>query len=211
MKKKKTEKQEKHAGKLKILAASDLHGSSDIAEKLAEKARKNKVDLVVLLGDIHGMANESRNLISPFKKNNQKVVFIPGNWDTRLEAEMLKQVYGIKNVDEHYVVYNDVGIIGIGNPDFRLSLNEKKAMRKLKSDFGKIKSRKKILVSHIHARGTRAEFSGFPGSIALRKAVDYFQPDFLLQAHIHEAEGIEEKIGKTKVINVGRKGKIIEV
>jgi len=32
-----------------------------------------------------------------------------------------------------------------------------------------------------------------------------------LKAHIHEAEGAEEYIGKTKVINVGRNGRIIEI
>jgi Icc-related predicted phosphoesterase len=33
----------------------------------------------------------------------------------------------------------------------------------------------------------------------------------LICSHIHEAAGIEEKLGKTKVINVGTEGKIIEV
>ena len=41
--------------------------------------------------------------------------------------------------------------------------------------------------------------------------VEKFKPDFLIHSHIHEAEGLEEKIGKTRVINVGRKGKIIEL
>ena len=40
--------------KIKILAASDLHGSSDLAKRLAEKAEKNKVDLVLLREDING-------------------------------------------------------------------------------------------------------------------------------------------------------------
>jgi len=37
--------------------------------------------------------------------------------------------------------------------------------------------------------------------------IDKFKPDILLCSHVHEAEGIEEKVGKTKVINVGKKGK----
>ena len=51
----------------------------------------------------------------------------------------------------------------------------------------------------------------FPGSKGVRKAIDKFHPDLLLCSHVHEAEGIEEKIGKTRVINVGKKGKIIEI
>jgi Icc-related predicted phosphoesterase len=33
----------------------------------------------------------------------------------------------------------------------------------------------------------------------------------LISAHIHEAEGLEDIIGKTKVIQVGKKGKILEI
>ena len=53
--------------------------------------------------------------------------------------------------------------------------------------------------------------SFFPGSDGIRKAIDKLKPDILLCSHVHEAEGIEEKIGKTKVINVGKSGKIIEI
>jgi len=196
--------------KLKILVAGDLHGDVSASKRLAEKAEKEHVDLVLLLGDIHGM-QMARGLISPFKKAGQKVLFVPGNWDSTLETKMLQEMYGLKNLDGYYATYKDVDILGIGTSDFRLSLDEKKALDKLKKNFEKSKSKKKILISHLHARGSKAEFSGWPGSTAIRKTIDYFHPDVFLSAHIHEAEGIEEKIGKTKVISVGKRGKIIEV
>jgi len=200
--------------KIRILAAGDLHGSSDIATRLAEKATKENVDLVLLLGDIHGALKQNKNLIAPFKKAGKKVIFVPGNWDTSLESDMIRDIYDIENIDGTYTQHKDIGIIGLGNPDFQLNLNEEKSFDKLRKSFDKVNLknlRKRILISHLHAEGTKAEFSGFPGSKALRRAVKYFEPDLLLQAHIHEAEGIEEKIGKTKVINVGRRGKIIEI
>jgi len=67
------------------------------------------------------------------------------------------------------------------------------------------------MVTHMHAKGTSSEASGVEGSSGIRKAIGKFKPDFLIHSHIHEAEGLEEKIGKTRVINVGRKGKIIEI
>ena len=67
------------------------------------------------------------------------------------------------------------------------------------------------MVTHMHPKGSKAEFSGFEGSRAIKKAIDEFHPDILISAHIHEASGIEEKIGKTKVINVSRKAKIFEI
>ena len=72
---------------------------------------------------------------------------------------------------------------------------------------------KKIMVTHVHPSETVMEkfTEFFPGSKGIKRAVEKFKPDFLLCSHVHEAEGIEEKIGKTRVINVGKKGKILEL
>ena len=78
--------------------------------------------------------------------------------------------------------------------------------------FEKIKdTEKKIMVTHMHPKDSKAEFSGFKGSKAVKKAVQEFHPDVLITAHIHEAAGMEEKMDKTKVINVSRKEKIFEI
>ena len=167
--------------------------------------------MVVLTGDITGLI-ETENIIKPFLQKNKRVVFVPGNWDTTEAIETLSQLYGIKNIGKHYVKYDNVGIFGIGNENWQLSLNENKTFKKLKKDFEKIKDlEKKIMVSHMHAAQTSSEFSGFPGSTAVRKAIEKFQPDLFISGHIHEAEGLQEKIGKTRVISVGKKGKIIEI
>ena len=69
------------------------------------------------------------------------------------------------------------------------------------------------MVTHVHPEESKMEkfTSVFPGSSGVKKAIDSFHPDILLCSHVHEAEGIEEMIGKTRVINVGVKGKIVEV
>ncbi len=208
--KKKSKRKLKKQNTLKILAAADLHGDTETAQKLAKKAKKEKVDLVILAGDLHGMF-EGQDIITPFKKAKQKVVFVPGNWDSKLEVDLLKE-HQAKNIDSYYVTYNGVKIVGIGNQDMKMSLDNS-ALKRIIKNFEKIKSKtgKKILVSHLHAQGTKAEFSGIQGEKTLRQAIDYFHPDIFISAHIHEAEGLEEKIGKTKVIQVGRKGKIIEI
>ena len=206
-----TEKIKETKKKFKILAASDFHGDSAAAKKLAEQADKENVDLVVLAGDITGLI-ETDNILKPFVEKGKKVVFVPGNWESSETADFLSRLYGAKNVGEHYVKYGNIGIFGIGSPDWQMSLNEKTAFEKLKKDFEKIKNlEKKIMVSHLHAAGTKAEFSGFRGSKALRKAIEEFQPDIFLSGHIHEAEGLSEKIGKTRVFSVGKKGRVIEI
>jgi Icc-related predicted phosphoesterase len=194
--------------KLKILAAGDIHGDFDIAKKLSEKGKKGKVDLVVLAGDIYGYGGEGEGILNTFKKAGQKVVFVPGNLDFDENLEDLNKVG--RNIDNYYVNYSGVGIVGIGSPNWKLSLG-KEDLKSIKKNFSRMKNKKRILVSHLHASGTLAEFSGVPGEKVLREAVEEFKPDLLIAAHIHEGEGIEDKIGTTKVIQVGKKGKILEI
>ncbi|MFA7708239.1 MAG: metallophosphoesterase [Candidatus Pacearchaeota archaeon] len=206
-----TDKEDKKPKKFKILAAGDFHGDSSVSKRLAERAEKEKVDLVILTGDITGLI-ETENILKPFIDKGEKVVFVPGNWESTETINTLSKIYGVKNLGDNYVKYGNIGIFGIGSADWQLNLDEKKVFSKLKKDFDKIKDlEKKIMISHIHAAGTKSEFSGVPGSIALRKAINEFKPDLFLSGHIHEAEGLSEKIGKTKVISVGRRGRIIEI
>ncbi|MEK6914497.1 MAG: metallophosphoesterase [Nanoarchaeota archaeon] len=198
--------------KFKILAASDIEGDREATKKLANRAEKENVDLVVLAGDLTGR-HESDEILKPFIDKGKKVVFVPGNHDSSEMSRFLTELYGAKNVGDHYVIYDNVGIFGIGSPDGEIFMrDEKKAFEKLKKNFEKVKNlERKIMVSHLHAAGTKSEFSGVPGSIALRKAIKEFQPDIFLSGHIHEAEGLYDIIGKTKVFSIGKKGKIIEI
>lgn len=86
---------EKPKKKFKILAAGDFHGDSSVTEKLAEKAKKENVDLVILTGDMTGLV-ETKNLLKPFTDKGEKVVFVPGNWESSETAELISELYGIK-------------------------------------------------------------------------------------------------------------------
>jgi len=201
--------------KLRILASGDIHGDTNLVKKLAEKAKREDVDLVILCGDITNADQSASNLIGPFVKNHQKVLLIPGNHDSFATADFLAELYGVKNIHGYSVVYSDVGIFGCGGANIGLNqLDEKEIYDTLKKGFDKIRElKKKIMVTHVHPSESKMEkFTQlFPGSDGVKKAIDKFKPDLLLCSHVHEAEGIEEMIGKTKVINVGKLGKIIEL
>ena len=203
------------AKKFKILAAGDIHGDSRQATKLAKQATEEKVDLVILSGDITNFDQPTRNLIAPFKKHGHKVLLIPGNHDSFATADFLAEFYGVKNIHGYSVMYEKIGIFGCGGANIGVEgLREDEIFDTLKQGFKKIKSLdKKIMVTHVHPSNTKIErfTQFFPGSEGVEKAVKKFKPDILLCSHVHEAEGIEEILGNTKVINVGKKGKIIEI
>jgi len=200
---------------MKILATGDIHGDTALAEKLAIKAEKEHVDLVVLCGDITQAETSTKNLLGPFVKRHQKILLIPGNHETVATADFLSELYGATNLHGYSIKHKDVGLFGAGGANIGIfQFDEKEIYDLLKQGHDKIKDMKKqILISHVHPSGTTMEkFTKiFPGSKGLRRAIEKFHPDIVLCSHVHEAEGIEEKIGKTRVINVGRKGKIIEI
>lgn len=198
---------------MKILAASDLHGSSSAVKKLALKAEKESVDLVVLCGDILGFV-ETKNIIKPFKDKNKKVLIIPGNWDSFATTDFLANIYGVRNIHGYSVKYEDIGFFGAGGADGpgEGRISEKELFSTLKKAHSGLEGiEKKIMVTHMHPSGSKSEFSGVAGSKSITEAIKKFKPKFLLHGHIHEASGMEEKIGNTRVINVGKEGKIIEI
>ncbi|MEM2932950.1 MAG: metallophosphoesterase [Candidatus Pacearchaeota archaeon] len=212
-----TETKEKK--KIRILAAGDIHGDVELVNKLAKKADKYNVDIVILTGDITFGEMTAENLVGPFLRKDRKILLIPGNHESLATIDFLVDLYGpeVKNIHGYSFKMKDVGIFGAGGaigvgPKF--TLTESQIFSALKQGFKKIKDvKKKIMITHVHPAGSLAEkFSKIvPGSKAVEKAIKYFKPDFALFSHVHEASGLEEKIGKTKLINVGREGKIIEV
>lgn len=200
---------------MKILAAGDIHGDTKLALALAKKAEENKVDLVVLCGDITFADSSTDNLIGPFVKRKQKVLLVPGNHETLATADFLAELYEVTNLHGYSIKVNDVGFFGCGFANIGVSrLGEDEILKTLTKAYNKIKdAKKKIMVTHVHPDGTLMGklTSFFPGSSGVKNAVSKLKPDILLCSHVHEAEGVEEKLGKTKVINVGREGKIINI
>lgn len=200
--------------KTKILAVSDIHGDTGLVKKLAEKAVKENVDLVILAGDLTFVEQSTKNLIGPFVKAKKKVLLIHGNHEGIATTDFLSEMYpDTKNIHGYSMTFNDVGIFGAGGADFgNDAMSEKDFKKAIGKAHDKIKnSEKKILVTHMHPQGTKSEITGFEGSKSIRNAIEKYQPDFAIFGHIHEAGGTEEKIGKTRVINVARKEKIFEI
>lgn len=200
---------------MKILASGDIHGDVTLAETLAKRAEEEKVDLVVLCGDITYAEASTENLIGPFAKRNQKVVLIPGNHESVATADFLAELYGATNLHGYSIKAGDIGLFGAGGANIGINqLNEDEIFNLLKQGHEKVQDLKtKIMVTHVHPTGGNMEkfTSIFPGSDGVSKAIKEFKPDLLLCSHVHEAEGLEENVGSTKVINVGKKGKIIEI
>lgn len=198
---------------VRIFAAGDFHGDKTSAKGLAQRAIDEKADIIILNGDIVE-EEDTEGVMHHFVKTGKPIFLVPGNHDW-FATDLLAIQYKAENLHGKSKQIGQVGIFGCGGTNAGINmLTEKEIYDTIKNTHTEIeKMQKKILVTHIHPANTTMEkFSQYVrGSIGLRKAIDATKPDIVLCGHVHEAEGIEEKIGKTTVINVGKKGKIIEL
>ena len=204
---------------MKILAAGCIHSNSTLIESLAEQAEKENVDLVVLCGDLTLGEQSTDNIVGPFVKKGKKVALVPGNHETVATAEFLAKKYGAVNLHGYHLKHEGdngtIGFFGCGGANIGMfQLSEDEIFYTLyKAHKGVKDAAKRIMVTHVHPKDTLIEqFSQFvKGSHGVRKAIDVLKPDLLLCSHVHEASGLEETVGSTRVVNVSKVGKIIEV
>src|SRR3989344_1280328 len=200
---------------MKIMALSDIHGDINLASAKAEEAKKANVDFVLLCGHLTFNDSRAEGIIGPFKEKGLKIGIIPGNHEPTSTINFLTERYKLVNLHGYSYYLDRVGMFGCGSANIGLfQLSEEEIFDSLEKGHKSIEDKqKKIMVTHVHPSGSLIErfTSFFPGSDAVRYAIEKFQPDLALCGHVHEADGIEELIGKTRVINVGRKGKILEI
>ena len=200
--------------KTKILAIGDIHGDTGLVKRLVERAKKENVDIVILAGDLTFAEQSIDYIVGPFVSAKKQVLLIPGNHESMATIDFLAEAYpNTKNIHAGSFKTENVGIFGAGTANMGVhQIPDSEIFNALSKGHEEIKNaEKKVMVTHLHPLGSKAEMFGFQGSKAIRKAIDTFSPDFLISAHIHEAAGMEEKIGNTTVINVSRKERIFEI
>lgn len=182
--------------------------------EMAEKGANEKVDLVVIAGDILGFDRHTDGLVAPFKKKGLEVAVIPGNHEGMATINFMVEKYKAKNLHGYSLKLGDVGLFGCGYGDIGIhQLNEKEFFTTLKKAHDSLqKVKKKVMITHVQPSDSilGLKVSGW-GSSGVRRAIEELKPDVHICGHVHETHGIEEVIGKTKVINVGKTGRIIEI
>ena len=199
---------------MKILAVSDVHGDVGFMRRMAEKGAQEKVDLVIIAGDLTNFDQPSTGLIGPFKEKGLEVAILPGNHEGLGEIGFIVEKYHAKNLHGYAWRIGDLGIFGCGYGDIGPHLlPEQDFFDTLKKAHHYIKdSKKKLMVTHVQPSESilGLHLPGW-GSRGVRKAVEEFQPDLHICGHIHETQGMEDIIGKTRIVNVGKSGRILEI
>ena len=90
---------------------------------------------------------------------------------------------------------------------------EKAANSRFKKLINHNKDKKIVLVTHAPPYKTRLDklAGGHCGNKSIRQFIDKNRIDLLICGHLHENFGKEDRIKKTKCINPGPFGKIVEI
>ncbi|MGM5484863.1 MAG: metallophosphoesterase family protein [Nanobdellota archaeon] len=195
---------------MRILAFGDTHGSSRQLKRLTKKAEG--CDMILCLGDFTIFGNEQRKILRKINKMG-KVFLIHGNHE--LSSEVIKDIKDLKNIKNLHkkgIIYKNTLFLGWGGDGFSL---EDERFRTLEKVFlkKKDKAEKTILMTHGPAYGTDIDLINDEhcGNKTYREFLDKYKPDIMLSGHLHENNGVEQELGKTRIINPGPEGKIIDI
>jgi len=203
---------------MKVLFFVDTHGSSSKLRKIIEKAKD--VDLLVCGGDFTIFEDNMRKILFELNSIKKPILIIHGNHETassvKDECEQLENLYFIHKT---YYITNNLIFYGYGGGGF--STRDEKFTHD-SEDFVKelnnlsSKNNKKyelVLITHGPAYGTNTDylFDEHVGNKSIRDFIIKHSPILAMSGHIHETAGTEDKLHKTRVINPGWDGMIIDL
>lgn len=194
---------------MKILVMGDVHGQ---CHKIFDYLQKNKVDLIILTGDIthFGPSKLCEEILNEICLFNTPTLVIPGNCDPTGVYKEIENSNAI-NIHNKTIIIKNIGICGFGgsNPtpfDTPLEFEEVQIYHEIEKLMKQIENQEiRILVTHAPPYNTKTDMipSGdHVGSKSIRKIIEEFQPSLNLCGHIHEAISID-KIGDTIIVNPG--------
>jgi Icc-related predicted phosphoesterase len=198
---------------LRILAFSDLHGDQSLIDRV--KRESKGCELVLCCGDItpaHGKTIDAGRRIG---KLDVRVLAVPGNFELPNDMRTLCKELGWTDLHGKSFEINGIVFAGCGGGNvgpfrtpYELSEQEfSELLDKLDT------SKPFVLVSHCPPKGFVDEpRQGLHvGSESIRKFVEEKQPILQFCGHIHESGGKEVNLGNTRVINVAKQIKLLDI
>lgn len=198
---------------MRIFTFVDLHEDEETLAHIKNEIRKNDPELVVCAGDFSIFENKFHEVLKELNSINKPMLIIPGNHE---DEETLEKACGFFEnlICFHGKTYekDDFLFVGFGTGGFSISdPNFKEVAPEFKKKI--MPHHKVVLVTHAPPHGTNIDLvnGDHCGSKAIREFIKEVQPLVAISGHIHENSYKEDFIGRTRIINPGPRGKIIDL
>jgi len=196
----------------KLLLFSDVHSDWTTLETILSV----EADFYISAGDQVSWARGLDRAGEILRKRGDKVWILPGNHESANQIAALCERFGLNNFHERSFEVGRWKVAGLGysSPtpfDTPGEYTEQQLAERLAKFAGL-----SPLVLVCHAPPYQTELDQIrtglhAGSKAVRDFIEHQQPDYFFCGHIHEAEGREIAIGRTRAHNVGKKAYLLEL
>ena len=195
---------------MKFLVISDMHGNSDMLDKLDEQCRQ--ADAVLFAGDFCRFKHPETGLpaLEKLCAKHDTVFAVIGNCD---EPSFLEEIEKKDiSVEGGLVSYEGLVLAGSGGGSkFSGDTPNEREDKELADDLQIVSEQGEqqwdnlVLIIHNPPKDTKCDIVAngiHVGSPLLKEFIDKFQPLAAITGHIHESAGIDT-VGRTTVINPG--------
>ncbi|HEY1339926.1 MAG TPA: metallophosphoesterase [Bryobacteraceae bacterium] len=197
---------------MKLLIFSDIHNDWKTLERLLGV----EADYYIAAGDQVTWAKGIERCGEILASRGDKVYVLPGNHESAAQVAEMCARHGLHNFHERHMQIGQWQVAGLGYSSptpFNTpgEYSEPQIAERLQR-FAELSPL--VLICHAPPYGTaldRIRDGLHAGSRAVREFIESHQPERFFCGHIHEAEGEEIEMGRTRARNVGKKGYLLEL
>ena len=197
---------------MKLLIFSDIHNNHRALEQLMA----TEADYYFAAGDLVSWARGLEECGKILQAGGERVYVLPGNHESAEQTAALCAQFGFHDFHGQTLRIGKHHVAGLGysspTPFNTPGEYSEAELAERLEPFAHL--RPLVLICHAPPYGTaldRVRDGLHAGSRSVRDFVDRHQPEYLFCGHIHEAEGAEIQIGRTKAVNVGQRGYLLEL
>ncbi|MBV8847481.1 MAG: metallophosphoesterase [Bryobacterales bacterium] len=196
----------------RALIFSDLHNDVRALENLM----RVDADYYFAAGDLVNWGRGLDAMGKAMEHRADKVYVLPGNHESEADIAALCRKFGFTNFHGQRFEAGGVHWGGLGHSsptpfDTPGEYTEEELAARLGTfdDFSPL-----VMICHSPPLNTaldRIHDGLHAGSRSIAEFIERVQPRYFFCGHIHEAEGTVVQIGKTRAMNVGKKGYLLEI
>ena len=197
---------------MRLLIFSDIHGDAAALERLMG----TDADYYFAAGDLANWGKGLDQLGPILQKHAERMYVMPGNHESESDIAAFCARHGFMNFHSETAEIGGVRFAGLGystvtpfNTPGEYSEDEIAArLEKF------VEWKPQVLICHSPPLGTaldRIREGLHAGSSAVRGYIEAHQPAYFFCGHIHEAEGAVIQMGRTRAVNVGKRGWLLEI
>jgi hypothetical protein len=197
---------------MKLLIFSDIHSDLKTLDRLLDI----EADYYFAAGDLVSWARGLDRAGDILKRKAEKVYVIPGNHESPGGITSFCAQYGLHDFHGKSIEIGGFHAAGLGcssptpfNTPGEYSEHEIAARLAPFAPLAPL-----ILICHCPPKPSLLDNNGKGlhfGSTAVASFIEQHQPGYFFCGHVHEAEGVAEKIGSTIGRNVGKRGYLLDL